>query len=401
MAEQSNLRLGVVTTWRSSCGIATYSEELYTELAEVGVPVVILSNFDPGANMRPQEEGPRTVHPCWVARSNSQNQNPQHILAAVQQHQINVVHIQHEFGLWSSNPAFYETLRLLRKAGVKVVVTPHTLKPFGGWETTGWVRRTAELAHAIVVHTLAQRAVFAPVVDSRCPVYQISHGTGAARVLSPDRRDDLAQEARERYSLPSGRIYCVVFGFVGSGKNLTCTIRGWAQAQAIQPALMADCRLLLIGEVQDERHVLQMSGDTSLSGLGNIYFRQGFVPVKETCKLMALADFGLLNTISDNLSASGQVHLYARYGVPLVVANRPIYNDAVRAGALPFELRANAPEQPDPSLINGILAMAANSKLRATVGKNLALLATRTAWSRLAPRYQKLYHHLLEDEASA
>lgn len=374
------LRVGMVTTWGTHCGIATYAEELVPALERhLEHPVAILAEAGPGTMLR-REGDARPAEACWS------RYRPQGNAAAIEQvirrHQLTVLHIQHEFGLWPNDTALQETIRAAQAAGARVVVTLHTVFPAGGYYHSGTLQMVGARADAVVVHGL--QAMGALLAAGARRVSQISHGT--TRRVRGNREAGLdllgvPPALAEKKQLTWG----LVFGFQAPGKNIIGTLRAFAQARATKQ--LSNCGLLICGEVKDDFYGQRVNGTAMETGyLPAIYKHDNFVGAK-LADVFAAADFGILNHLGGDpavLSASGQAHLYASFGVPLACADAPIYSDAINAGfAVPFQLGRHV-EEPTLSAANAIAALGSSAPLRHALSANALTYARETEWSHVA-----------------
>lgn len=384
------MRIGYVTTWRAPCGIATYSEQLVDALVGAGHEVFVLAPQDAQTGMRPASPKLADLQAtvCW---SISGGGNIDTIPSVARHHKLDVIHFQHEHGLFRHNTSFINTLRATRKA-CKVVVTLHTMRHYGGLESS-WYDALRGATDALVVHGLKAKATLTVArVDGPCVIRHIMHGTPAPRTVGDS---ELGAEYLSLTSAQRGRHWCVVLGFLGADKNVLGTVRTFAEMRARR--LADNLGLILVGEAKDP-HFGQSVLPSLIDATGcgpRIVYREGFVPVDKLADIFALASFGMLNTQSTTLSASGQVHNYAAHGVPLIVANRPIYEDAIFAGAPAFDVNIENPESPTLSAITTLAAMLLDPALRRHSKQGLLSLARATAWPRTAERHVALYTKLL------
>jgi len=386
--DESRLKVVAVTTWGTACGIATYSEELYGALDGAGVAPMILAPQEGGSCLSRRSTLP--VEAGWTRGSDGIGHA---ILTHAKRYGARVLHVQHEFGLFLNNEAFYELLKQARMEKLATVVTLHTVHPYGDlW--SGVLHNLRKLVDCIVVHTVQGFAVLHAVPGNN-RVELIPHGSPYPQPAGSRNR------GLERFHVPQRLrghdvCWCLVFGFQGVGKNLICTLRAYTELRARGGG--RNLGMIFCG--QPDEYFSHLGGVPRLigqTGFGaTILERREFVPPADLPDLFALADFGILNTTGNHISASGQVHRYAAHGVPLAVADRPIYADAIRAGAVPFQLHVEPRhEEPTVSLVNAMSAFASSSKLRETVGASMEQLAKETAWSKVRETYVKLYRELV------
>lgn len=288
-------------------------------------------------------------------------------------------------------------LRDVRRAGLRIVVTLHTVRSYGTWDGTALMDAIRGLSHVVIVHTRQAQAAVG-LANGAGRVVLFPHGTRPATAPGE------AEEGYDYFELePALRDPAVVkalaFGFLGPGKNLEGTIRTLAEAKARR--LVKNCVLLICGESKDENFTLYtlpwLIANTGLAR--TILYRPGFVRAEQVRHIMAAADFGILNTWGTDLSASGQVHVYAGHRVPLAVANRPIYTDAIRYGAIPFTVALDSPTGPTMDAINAVAALAQSSVLREQVRTDLDRLVVDTEWGKLVREYyEPLYRSILEEK---
>jgi hypothetical protein len=187
-------------------------------------------------------------------------------------------------------------------------------------------------------------------------------------------------------------VFCLVFGFQGGGKNTIHTIRAFIEG--VTHRYHDNGVLIVCGENCND-YYKELETTVAESGYGRrILLRPQFTAVKEVRHVLAVADFGVLNTTSMSLSASGACHVYARYGIPVAAAVRPIYMEAIRAGATPFWLHERDLYQPTLSSVNVIGAMVRDAGLRHDVGLLMRAFAEETSWDKIAKQHIEFYESL-------
>jgi glycosyltransferase involved in cell wall biosynthesis len=364
----------------------------------VETPVTVLSESSIeaqlGAGQTPSDGGAaRVVVPSWNRRNPHGNATA--IEQQVKQYELKVVHFQHEYGLWPNENALRDTLRACRAAGAKIVVTLHTVIPFGNYHRSGSLQMFGALADAIIVHTREAQAAVLSSGPKRAQVFCVPHGTKARQ---PGEREAGLERLNVPHRLREEVVWGLIFGFQGPSKNVVCSVRAFAEGRA--RGQVRNCGLLIVGEAKDEFYAQQINGVAMESGyLGAIFKSDQFATGAAVDDIFAAADFGVLNNTGaqpTTLSASGQVHLYASYGVPLVCANVPVYSEALNADmAIPFELDSTHMEAPTLSCINGIAAMSRSGVLRREMSNSARTLAKQTDWGRVAETTAEIYGEVL------
>lgn len=190
--------------------------------------------------------------------------------------------------------------------------------------------------------------------------------------------------------------FCGALGFIGPGKNIHETIKAWASG--VNRGLIDANRwgFIVVGDIDEgvffyKRELEDYTRDCGYAE--NIFIVPKFIPREEIRHVMAAFDFVVLNTCSNTLSASGQVHALAAHGVPFCAAERPIYRDAINAGAIPFALGAE--NSHTIMTINAIAALSSSREMRLEIKKSIKKYAKETGWPIQARRHIEIYKELL------
>lgn len=119
------MKVALVGNWKMRCGIATYAENLWTEVVKhIGdYKLFIEQNLNPTGilnEMGGQLISPDKVLPCWKRGESLKN-----LVAAIREYDPDIVWIQHEFGLWSN--ACYWLSLMNQLSNYRVIVTMHSV----------------------------------------------------------------------------------------------------------------------------------------------------------------------------------------------------------------------------------------------------------------------------------
>lgn len=142
---ETTVRLGWVTSWKTPCGIASYSEHLVGALSH---DVTVFARQDP---LEMPDEG--NVVRCWQM---SPEEDLQQLVAEIEARDINVLIVQFNYGFYAF-PAFAVFLNRMNSAGVRVLVTLHaTIDPPAIPEKNLHLLKDAfEHCYRLLVHTPA------------------------------------------------------------------------------------------------------------------------------------------------------------------------------------------------------------------------------------------------------
>lgn len=386
------MKLAFVSTWGQHCGISTYTEELVEALRETpDVRIMIAAPSELGVAIR--EEASLAPHQSLWQRREMVFERLVQGLAG-----FDVVHFQHEFGLFQINQTFLAACQALREAGSKVVVTLHTVHPFGGPVGGGFHAALAGTVDLLIVHT----------VEAAASLYMDTRGRGAAIEVVPHgarlaARDGDRERGARLLGLPRTLAHhvvvgdipvCLVYGFQGPNKNTHMTLRTFALACSLR--LAGNALLVIAGEASDDRYMLSLGSEIDASGhLNRLFLAPGFTPVEDVPHVLAAADFSVLNSNSWVFSSSGAAHALAAHKVPCAVVNRPIYREAIGGGALPFELHEGSCDTPSQSLVTALGALAVGPRLRAAIAEAQRAWVEAVAWPKIAERHMQLYRKVL------
>lgn len=121
----TNLKVAFVGNWKMRCGIATYSENLWPEVAKrVSDFKLFIEKHDKltgpfnvlGDQIIPDEK----VLPCWT-----RGESLQELIIALKTYDPDIIWIQHEFGLWPN--ARYWLSMMNQLSDYRVIVTMHSV----------------------------------------------------------------------------------------------------------------------------------------------------------------------------------------------------------------------------------------------------------------------------------
>jgi len=328
--ETDPVKIALVTTWQQPCGIATYSENLGAALRDLGHEVVVLAEQSDEIREDTQVDlDGIAVHRCWHRTDRA----PTRLIDTFRAVSPDVVHLQHEFGLFPERNNLFRFLQATKKAA-GLFVTPHTITD-RGVSHLAWLWPFLRTTGArLMVHTVAGFSVLRD--DWRYPLEQmrvIPHGAPAP-ALTPPRNI-----AREHLDLPADRFILLTLGFIGSGKRLEAT-------------LTAVYDLVSEGQIDPDRIYFAIAGATGGGwGTSGAYIEQleaaiahfgcadyteirvGFVPFEDLPYWYGAADVAVNCSQWTAYSASGRLRLPAMYGCPQIAEAVPLHHDMIEAHA--------------------------------------------------------------------
>lgn len=306
-----------------------------------------------------------------------------------------LVHVQHEEAILGQDGRLLRFLRAMGEAGIKRVVTLHSV--YGGrlgvpfwWPPPIFHRAIARNAEAIVVH---QRQGGRDFLESQgvAPdkIHVLPHGTPSLPAM------DRSAE-RLRLGIPDDARVALFLGVIHPKKNVHTIVAAAEIARSHLPTL----RLVVAGRTRKrtifdriyarrlERHM-----DAGVQA-GWLDYRRGFLPEAELRSLLAASDVVLFPHHQSYGSASGVFHLALGAGRATICSSSPKFGEAreIFAEQIPAAFaRARSVAEWSRSMSTLL-----GSKTLCERGEELARAAAQTtAWSALGQQYAALYRDLV------
>lgn len=370
------MRLALLSSFAAECGLATYSSDLAAALIARGHTVEVLAmHLDARAAYRRDRAGVPYVR-CWTREGD---------FSALDERlgsHYDVVHVQHEYGLYLGTERLSAWLATLRRRGV--VVTCHTVPVPGSEQATrlDWMMAVLNRrgCHTIAHQEGGRRALEAyGIKRARC----IPHGSPMGMI--PTERT----EARRRLQLDAAGIVAVTTGFWTPGKCNCDTIT--AAVRLLRSKVLPDTFTLVIAgqpigaesvaDIQDWCARLEQAGLSE-----RIQIRPGFVDDGRLADYYGAADFVIANSGPTMHSTSGRGHLAMAYGAAVLAADVPLLAE-FRGCGLTFGSYAG--------LEDGIARLAEDAGLRAVLGARARDYAELTSWAHVAAQHEQVYEEAL------
>lgn len=219
---------------------------------------------------------------------------------------IDVVHIQHEFGLFNSD-SLMDLIRNLKMKDVKVILDMHTVSNSLFTATVG------ELADKIIVHN--------PLAKTSSPH---SQKTEVVPLATPVSENLDKQQSRGRYAI-SGYPVIASFGFINRNKGLDETLEAVTQLREKYPQIC----FLLVGSVhpRSKEHDYLSHLHNHAKNLGvNVFWKEEFYPIDIVHQILSCADLNCLYYRNVSvLSGSGPARICLASHRPLIVSDVPTF----------------------------------------------------------------------------
>lgn len=361
------MNICLVSTYGVECGIATYTAALAKALKAQGHSVVVLAEIKDKQPVQEVIDGIPVYRLWWRTMHEKTMYGLSAILRALDSspQKPDVVHIQHEFGLFPNNAVLLNLLLELRQRGIPTVVTFHTM-----FRAPGGCGFFGKLAYkqAIIVHTAEAAAAFASFAGEG-RAFVVPHGVECCQERPDDRTNKV-----------------LVPGFISKNKGHIEIIEGFAEYLA--NSFDGELKLQIMGLCRDDLYLTRLKQTLAHYCLdeAHVELKLGFHSEVELSRAFAAADFVILGgEATSPYSASGQLASAIGHGVPVLAKNTPIYRSGGDAGVVLYN------EGELPAFIK---AFATNNSLLALLAAKHRAVAAERTWDKVAAQHIQIYGEL-------
>lgn len=364
------------------CGIATFTDDLRRALTQgtSDVPAVQVALTDAGGSY---DYGPDVVFEI----QDSQRSDYRTAAAFIDQADIDVVCVQHEFGIFGG-PAGRHLDELLEHVAAPVVTTLHTVVAHPSPELRAATRRLADRSDVLVV--LAEQAV--ELLEAGCgidpsQVRVIPHGVPTA----PDVDQDAAKEAIGA----AGRTVLFTFGLLGPDKGIEVVLEALPAIVREHP----DVLYIVLGATHP--HVLRDHGDVYRASLQARVLELGladhvaivdrYVDVDELCLHLSATDIYLTPYHGPDQIVSGTLAYAIGMGCAVVSTPYPYARELLADGR--GEL---VPFGDAPALQASLADLLGDDARRMAMRRLARLHGAAMAWPAVAAAYRALFVEVID-----
>jgi len=197
------------------------------------------------------------------------------------------------------------------------------------------------------------------------------------------------KSAIEMLGIPNRRIV-LMFGFIRRGKGIDVALKAMNQIRNSLPNTI----MLIAGTPQDNdgRTYLQelLKLTTHLSLDDHVRFDTEFIPEERVSTYFSAAS-AILVPYTESVGASGPIHNYAGYGIPIVAADVGYHmRESIGGNVLLFKAGDSK------SLAKRLEEVLSDDSLAARLGKNQVSYAEKETWGRAASRTVDYYKRVLK-----
>ena len=389
--QQSALRVAVIGTYAPrNCGIATFTtdlcEQLGTHFPDVGMDIYAL-----------EAEGTRLAYSDGISVIAAQEVESYACAArAINRSGVNVVWLQHEFGIFGGNDGCLIT-ELVDGIAAPLVVTFHTVLADPGEGQRAVMDHLIRRSSRIMVMSQQSREILVSVYKVRREIVDIiEHG-------APDRPFGTAEAAKRRMGL-EGRKVLTTFGLIGPGKGIDVAIAALPaileqHPDAVYRILGATHPVLAAREGESYRAMLEDLAER-LGVASHIEWDNRFLDIDELLGQLEASDIYLTPYRGLGQTTSGTLSYAVALG-KAVVSTPYVHARELLADEVGCLIEPDSPEA-IAEAVNGLLSSPqrllamqrrAYERGRRTIWPNFARASMQLLRKTQAPRPRPVFHH--------
>ena len=363
------MRIGFVSTYPPiECGIATYTQDLNTTLRGMRNETFVISQFGAqGDSVFPvfQPDSPTLAADIFFT---SARMTP------------DLIHIQHEFGLFGSQKGVAVTGLILRYrlANIPVVTTLHTVYEDMDTEQEIILQHIVQDSAAVVVHDQIQKETLVRRFGHADRIHVIEHGI---REIQP------VADAKRKLEL-DGKKIIMLCGYFRSTK-------GFHKVLDFLPAICSQCDdavLVVAGKIRGfEAQKYQQDLFTQLNESpvsDRIVFLRGQFPQHTFDTILSAADVVVLPY--ERGAQSGMMAQCFALGRPVVASNLQAFRLLIERSGGGVTCRT------DDEYVDAILRILNDDQYRSGMQESIRnYVGNRAGWSHIANQHIDVYHRVV------
>ncbi len=352
------------------CGIWTYSAYLCEALQKLGVgPEVLAEKPYPNEAVLDPDFKPRVpYHFCW-------SRTEPYTKVIEESKNYDVLHLQHQFGLF---PIPQNYIELLQKSKKPLVVTLHDVVPPNP-EMQVYFNETFLNASKVIVHTTTCESL---LKMWRCPEEKIAlipHGTKLIDVPSK-------VDARKTLGLPEDAEIILSWGFIWESKGILDMVKIFSEVLKSHPKAMFIHAGGIHPIIAGSSYLKTILVTAIKSGLTPKNFKiTQWVPENSVPMWFGASDLIVLNYMRGSASASGAAHRAMASHRPLVGTDDSCLTEVPK-----YEVTRFSPSE----LYKGILTVLEDVDLQKELVKKQDEASQKMSWDAVARQHKKVYEEV-------
>jgi len=309
------MRIGVISTYPPiKCGIATYSNFLIEELKKLEDPICVVSEYGAGG---------RNVYPVY----NSQDLDlPHKIFQTMIKFGPDIVHIQHEFGLFGSHKGVnvLPLIYMFKLSRIPVVTTLHTIYEDFAHANRIIIEAIIRASDAVIVHEDYQKESIYKNIAKFDNIFVIPHGV---------RKVSFIGDAKRKIGV-QGRKVILLLGYFRPSKNYEQIVKVMPQIKKQVP----DALLFIAGNKRINEYteyinnLMEMVNNSTAKD--SIKYMRGEFPQDIFDTIICSADVAALPY--KVISQSGIMAHFLAFGIPLVTSGTRVFKETFKKAKCGF-----------------------------------------------------------------
>jgi len=364
------MKVGLVSTFNCECGISTYSEHLSEHFPKDHVQIF---GNDLGVLTDTNVLKKHPITRCWK-RTGDFKQLTEEILKSG----VDVVHFQHEFGLFQDNKAFCKMLETLKRYQKPIVISFHTV--FVDQNNNQRISEMSPYVDMFICHSEAARNI----LGFKSAVV-IPHGSVRAKAKTKE-------ESRRYLNIPEDKIVLLSFGFITPTKGAMDSISSIYRLKDDFDNLfflLAGFPVVHGNNFTNLEYCLNLFKRTKILNMFDIvHIFPKYVSEEEIGYYAGAADIAIENYYQTQYSISGMSHLVMSYGLPSISSNSNILIDLNETRSLKYDI-GNIGQMKDR-----LKTLIRNPGLRKTLSDNCLKYTEEVCWEKIAAKHWGLYKSL-------
>lgn len=367
------------------CGIATYSQDLVRALKNkfrnsFKITVAALENKNE------QHQYKESVQ--YILRTDIQSSYQKLSQTCNQSQTIELIVIQHEFGLFKNNETdFLDFLKSLEKP---IIIVLHTVLPNPDFQTLDFMRNmNSAISEFIVMTNTSARLLEKTYNIDRDKITVIAHGTHLVKYEDK-------KILKQKYDV-SGYKILSTFGLLSSGKSIETTLYALPEIIKHEPKTL----FLIIGKTHP--CVVKNEGEkyreflaekiTSLHLENHVKFINTYLPLEILLEYLQLTDIYLFTSSDPNQAVSGTFSYAMNCGCPVISTPIPHAEEVIQ-DATGVIIDFGNPDR----LSAEVIRLLKNSAVRENMSLNGIHKLAPTAWENSAIAHALLFKKIITDK---
>lgn len=363
------------------CGIATFTTDLMQALSQK-----FSQSFTPESCELASEEN-LISKPAFSFNPKNKKEYAQIAQKINQAMEISLVHIQHEFGLFSGEYGenLFDFLDILNKP---VVFTFHTVLPEPNARLREVVNKLASYASGIFVMTCKSVEILEQEYDINPELlHYVPHGTHLVKWVEK-------RKIKARFDLEK-RTVLSTFGLLGPGKSIETALKALPQIIEFEPSIL----YLIIGKThpnlikngKDEYGDFLKRQVKVLNLEKHVIFVEKYVELPDLLRLLQASDIYLFTSKDPNQAVSGTFSYALSCGCPIIATSVAHTRETLNP-----DLGIIIPIEDHEQLARATISLIADKNRRKQMSRNATVYTLASAWENVAIKHARLYQEIIQ-----